>query len=156
MPPMMKKKNATTRYIIPIFLWSTVVSHEDQPVGPAFKPATTDAARLGPGDPARGEKAFLNVKNLCINCHRIEGYKEAVGVTGPNLSYFGSRETIGAGALVNTPENLKQWIHNPGGVKLGNLMAAVIKEGMISDQDIDDIVAFLESQTIPIDKPGEQ
>jgi hypothetical protein len=27
---------------------------------------------------------------------------------------------------------------------------------MISDQDIDDIVAFLESQTIAIDKPGEQ
>jgi hypothetical protein len=27
---------------------------------------------------------------------------------------------------------------------------------MISDQDINDIVAFLESQTIAIDKPGEQ
>ena len=35
-------------------------------------------------------------------------------------------------------------------------MSTVIKEGMISEQDIDDIVAFLESQTIPIDKPGEQ
>ena len=35
-------------------------------------------------------------------------------------------------------------------------MATVIKEGMISDQDIDDIVAFLESQTIPIEKPEEQ
>jgi hypothetical protein len=35
-------------------------------------------------------------------------------------------------------------------------MSTVIKEGMISDQDIDDIVAFLQSQTIPIDKPAEQ
>ena len=132
------------------------VQQHQQPVGPALKPGTTDAARLGPGDPARGEKAFLNVKNLCITCHRVEGYKEAVGVTGPNLTYFGSRETIGAGALPNTPENLKAWIHNPGAVKPDNLMAAVIKEGMISDQDIDDIVAFLESQTIPIEKPAEQ
>jgi cytochrome c oxidase subunit 2 len=132
------------------------VQQHQQPVGPAIQPGTTDAARLGPGDPVRGEKAFLNVKNLCITCHRIEGYKEAVGVTGPNLTYLGSRETIAAGALPNTPENLKRWIHNPGAVKRDNLMAAVIKEGMISDQDIDDIVAFLESQTIPIDKPAER
>jgi cytochrome c oxidase subunit 2 len=132
------------------------LQQHQQPVGPTLKPGTTVAARLGQGDPARGEKAFLNVKNLCITCHRIEGYKEAVGVVGPNLSYFGSRETIGAGALTNTPENLKQWIHNPGGVKPANIMSTVIKEGMISDQDIDDIVAFLESQTIPIDKPEQQ
>ena len=132
------------------------VQQHQQPVGPALKPGSTDVVRLGPGDPVRGEKAFLNVKNLCITCHRIEGYKEAVGVTGPNLTYLGSRETIGAGALLNTPENLKAWIHNPGGIKAGNLMAAVIKEGMISDQDIDDIVAFLESQTIPIEKPAQQ
>jgi len=132
------------------------LQQHQQPVGPALKPGTTDVVRLGSGDPARGEKAFLNVKNLCVTCHAIGGYKEAVGVVGPNLSYFGSRETIAAGALLNTPENLKTWIHNPGGVKPGNIMATVIKEGMISDQDIDDIVAFLESQTIAIDKPGEQ
>jgi cytochrome c oxidase subunit 2 len=132
------------------------VQQHQQPVGPAFQPAAVDAARLGPGDPARGEKAFLNVKNLCVTCHRIEGYKEAVGVTGPNLTYFGSRETIGAGALPNTPENLRAWIHNPGGVKAGNLMSTVIKEGMIPAQEIDDIVAFLESQTIPIEKPAQQ
>jgi cytochrome c oxidase subunit 2 len=132
------------------------VQQHQQPVGPALAPTTTDVVRLGPGDPVRGEQAFLNVRNLCVTCHRIEGYKEAVGVTGPNLTYFGSRETIGAGALTNTPENLKAWIHNPGRIKQGNLMATVIKEGMISDQDIDDIVAFLESQTIPIEKPAEQ
>ena len=28
-------------------------------------------------------------------------------MVGPNLTYFGSRETIGAGAMLNTPENLK-------------------------------------------------
>jgi cytochrome c oxidase subunit 2 len=141
---------------VPPDVFQSWTQQHQQPVGPALQPGTTDAARLGPGDPARGERAFLNVRNLCITCHRIEGYKEAVGVTGPNLTYFGSRETIGAGALPNTPENLKRWIQNPGAVKQGNLMATVIKEGMISDQDLDDIVAFLMSQTIPIEKPAER
>ena len=141
--------------VAPEVFQSWIQVHQ-QAVGPVLKPGTTDAAQIGPGDPVRGEKAFLNVKNLCITCHKIEGYKEAVGVVGPNLSYFGNRQTIGAGALVNTHENLKQWIHNPGLVKPENIMSTVIKEGMISDQDIDDIVAFLESQTIPIEKPAEQ
>jgi cytochrome c oxidase subunit 2 len=141
--------------VAPDVFQSWVQQHQ-QPVGPALKPGTTDPAQLGPGDPARGEKAFLNVKNLCITCHRIEGYKEAVGVVGPNLTYFGSRETIAAGALPNTAENLKRWIHNPGAVKPDNQMATVIKEGMISDQDIDDIVAFLRSQTLSITKPEQQ
>jgi len=141
---------------VPPDTFNAWVKQHQQPVGPAFSPTSADAARRGPGDPARGEKAFLNVKNLCITCHRIEGYKEAVGVTGPNLTYFGNRETIGAGALTNTPENLSQWIHNPGAVKPGNVMSTLIKPGVVSDQDIADIVAFLESQTIAIEKPQER
>lgn len=141
---------------VPPEVFDAWVKQHQQPVGPAIAPPSVGADRLGPGDPARGEKAFLNVKNLCITCHAIGGYKEAVGVTGPNLTYFGSRETIGAGALTNTPENLKRWIHNPGEVKPGNLMSKVITEGKISPQEVDDIVAFLESQTIPIEKPAER
>ncbi|HNP85613.1 MAG: cytochrome c oxidase subunit II [Chloroflexi bacterium SZAS-1] len=141
---------------VPPDVFDSWVQQHQQPVGPSWQPATTDLARLGPGDPVRGEKAFLNVKNLCITCHAIGGYKEAVGVTGPNLTYFGSRETIAAGALTNTPENLSQWLHNPGAVKPGNIMSTVIKPGVVSDQDIADIVAFLESQTVSIEKPAER
>jgi cytochrome c oxidase subunit 2 len=128
-----------------------------QPVGPNIQPAAN--AQIGSGDPVRGEAAFLNARNLCITCHRIEGYQQAVGVTGPNLTYFGSRETIGAGARPNTPENLAAWLKNPGAIKSGNQMAAVIGPNAsvnLSDQDIADIVAFLESQTIPIQKPAER
>ena len=32
MPPTMKKKKAVTPYMIPIFLWSIVKSHDLQPV----------------------------------------------------------------------------------------------------------------------------
>lgn len=141
---------------VPPEVFDTWAQQHQQPVGPAFQPAGADPARLGAGDPVRGEKAFLSVKNLCITCHAISGYKEAVGVTGPNLTYFGSRETIGAGAMPNTPENLSQWLHNPGAVKPGNIMSTVIKPGVVSDQDIADIVAFLESQTVSIEKPAER
>jgi cytochrome c oxidase subunit 2 len=141
---------------VPPDVFQRWIQQHQQPVGPAITPGTTDPARIGPGDPVRGEQAFLNVRNLCITCHRIEGYKEAVGVTGPNLTYFGSRLTIGAGASPNTAEDLKQWLHDPGGKKPDNIMATVIKEGMITSQDIDDIVAFLMSQTIPIDLPPER
>lgn len=141
---------------VPPDVFNAWVTQHQKPVGPAFTATSADAARLGAGDPARGEKAFLNIKNLCITCHAISGYKEAVGVTGPNLTYFGNRETIAAGALSNTPENLAKWIQNPGAVKPGNIMSSVIKPGMISEQDIADIVAFLESQTIAIEKPAER
>ena len=83
---------------VPPDVFQRWIQQHQQPVGPAITPGSTDPAQIGPGDPLRGEKAFLNVKNLCITCHRVEGYKEAVGVTGPNLTYFGSRLTIGAGA----------------------------------------------------------
>ena len=135
--------------------FDTWAQAHQQPVGPSFQPA--GGANIGAGDPKRGEAAFLNVKNQCITCHAIAGYKEAVGITGPNLTYFGNRETIAAGARPNTPENLAAWIRDPNAIKSGNQMAARIGvepgKVRISDQDIADIVAFLESQTIAIQKP---
>lgn len=135
--------------------FNTWAQAHQQPVGPSFQPA--GGANIGAGDPKRGEAAFLNVKNQCITCHAIAGYKEAVGITGPNLTYFGNRETIAAGARPNTPENLAAWIRDPNAIKSGNQMAARIGvepgKVRISDQDIADIVAFLESQTIAIQKP---
>jgi cytochrome c oxidase subunit 2 len=129
-----------------------VQQHQAPPGAPA---GGGDAARLGPGDPARGQQAFLKPTNLCITCHTIAG-TQAVAQVGPNLTYLGDRLTIGAGALPNTPENLAKWIHNPGAVKSGNKMSAVIKEGTVSDQDIADIVAYLESMTTSIPKPEER
>jgi cytochrome c oxidase subunit 2 len=131
------------------------VQAQQQPVGPQIQPAA--GAQAGAGDPARGQELFLtNTTYRCFTCHAISGYERAVGITGPNLTYFGSRETIGAGALPNTPENLAAWLRNPGGIKSGNLMTTAITPGLISDQDIQDLVAFLESQTVPIEKPQER
>ncbi|HYF66251.1 MAG TPA: cytochrome c oxidase subunit II, partial [Herpetosiphonaceae bacterium] len=35
----------------------------------------------------------------CVGCHSIRGVPGAAGVTGPNLTHFGSRQTIAAGTL---------------------------------------------------------
>ncbi|MFN0071212.1 MAG: cytochrome c oxidase subunit II [Chloroflexota bacterium] len=57
----------------------------------------------------------------CIACHTIDG-TAAQGTLGPNLTHVGSRTTIAAGILDNTPENLYQWIRDPQAIKPGNLM----------------------------------
>ena len=96
------------------------------------------------------------IQKGCIGCHAVSGFKEAIGLVGPNLTYFGSRETIAGGALTNTPDNLKLWLRNPGAVKSGNLMAAAIKEGTLSEQEIDTLVGYLEGMQIPITKPEQR
>lgn len=66
-----------------------------------------------------GQAAFL--KNKCGTCHVVRGTR-ASGLVGPDLTHFGSRTSLGAGWLENTPDNLGHWIQNPGEVKPGNIM----------------------------------
>ena len=44
---------------------------------------------------------------------------------------------------MNTPENLRQWIHDPDSVKEGNYMSTQIKPGMFSDEQLDALVDYL-------------
>jgi cytochrome c oxidase subunit 2 len=89
-------------------------------------------------DAARGADVFA--KGACIGCHTIQGTK-GQGKVGPNLTHFGSRLTIGAGVLSNTPENLALWLKNPQAVKPENDMPNL----GLSDADIRSLVAYLES-----------
>lgn len=86
----------------------------------------------------RGQEIFTN--SVCITCHTVEG-TVARGEIGPDLTHMGSRRTIAAGILTNTPENMTMWLEDPQAVKPGNLMR-------IPDLDPDDIealVAYLNS-----------
>ncbi len=83
----------------------------------------------------------------CASCHRIQG-TPAAGAVGPDLSYFGSRNTLGAGRWEGEQAKamLKPWIKNSAAVKPGSLMPAYEK---LSDQDLTDLQAYLDTLKLP-------
>lgn len=87
---------------------------------------------------ARGAEVFM--ERACFACHSIAG-TDAKGVVGPNLTLFGTRTSVGAGMLDNTPENLAEWIRNPQAVKPGNQMPVL----GVPEEDIQAVVAYLHS-----------
>ena len=74
----------------------------------------------------------------CVNCHTIRG-TGSTGRFGPDLTHLMSRDTIAAGAALNTPQNLRGWIENPDKFKQGSLMPAM----HLTDQQLDQITAYL-------------
>jgi cytochrome c oxidase subunit 2 len=50
-----------------------------------------------------------------------------------------SRETLAAGAAMNTPEHLKLWIKDPEVIKPGALMPAM----NLDDKDLDAVAGYL-------------
>ncbi|TVR54521.1 MAG: cytochrome c oxidase subunit II, partial [Puniceicoccaceae bacterium] len=68
---------------------------------------------------AEGRRYFREL--ACIGCHTIRGH-ESMGITGPDLTHYGSRTTIASALLDNTPENLYRWLRFPEHVKPGNIM----------------------------------
>jgi cytochrome c oxidase subunit II len=76
----------------------------------------------------------------CINCHAVSG-TVANGRFGPDLTHLMSRDTIAAGAALNTPNNLRLWIRNPEAIKPGSLMPAM----ELDDPDLDALTAYLET-----------
>lgn len=95
-------------------------------------PEPTDSVAIA------GRELFL--RSACIGCHRVQG-TPAVGFVGPDLSHMGSRRTVAAGVLPNTPENMARWLRDPQAVKPGNTMP---DPGLTEDQ-IRRLVAYLES-----------
>jgi cytochrome c oxidase subunit 2 len=109
------------------------------------------------GDVERGRQKYST--SACIACHRIEGNPSSVGVTGPNLTHVGSRLTIGSGLFPNDTRHMSLWIKNARKMKplqfssmptLGKgeydpIMKTVINVGGLTDQEIADIVAYLQA-----------
>jgi cytochrome c oxidase subunit 2 len=78
---------------------------------PAAAPA--DSTRIA------GQKAFLG--GSCVMCHTIRGTPTG-GRNGPDLTHLGSRRTLAAGTLPNTPGHLGGWVVDPQGIKPGTTM----------------------------------
>ncbi len=91
-----------------------------------------------PTDPLQqhGQQVFLST--ACSLCHAVSG-TSAFGQVGPDLSHVGSRKTLAAGTLPNTPESLNRWLANPQQIKPGNHMPTVA----LTTQERDALVAYL-------------
>jgi cytochrome c oxidase subunit 2 len=104
----------------------------------------------------------------CLACHRISGTNaefapRGIGANpgfvdrdtgqptdssrgpGPNLTLFGCRDTIGAGILENTPENMDTWLRHTDAVKEGVYMPNYYELGQITDEQITELADYLES-----------
>jgi cytochrome c oxidase subunit 2 len=68
-----------------------------------------------------GKEAFL--RQSCINCHPVRG-TSARGTYAPDLTHLMSRQTLAAGMIPITPENLRLWVDDPQKIKKGCLMPA--------------------------------
>src|SRR5258707_13231676 len=79
-------------------------------------------------------------RTACVNCHAING-TNGTGRFGPDLTHLMSRNTIAAGAALNTHEKLRLWIQNPDAIKPGSLMPAM----KLSDAEVDALVRYLET-----------
>lgn len=67
----------------------------------------------------RGASLFQDM--TCANCHAIAGTPARARV-GPDLTHLADRQTLGAGVLANTPDNLTRWLENPQKYKPGCYM----------------------------------
>jgi cytochrome c oxidase subunit 2 len=86
----------------------------------------------------RGRETFAALS--CVNCHTIRG-TTADGTFGPDLTHLMSRETLAAGVVPNTRDNLRKWIANPHDIKPGSLMPAF----GLDDEQLEDVVTYLET-----------
>jgi cytochrome c oxidase subunit 2 len=83
-----------------------------------------EAQRALPGAPSNGialQGAEYFQELSCASCHTIRG-TAARGDIGPDLTHVGSRETLAAGRLQNTPDNLVTWLEEPDLIKPGSRM----------------------------------
>jgi cytochrome c oxidase subunit 2 len=87
---------------------------------------------------ARGREVFLGAP--CVMCHAITG-TSASGRVAPDLTHFGSRRTIGAGTVPNTPGYLGGWIVDAQSIKPGNQMP----QNALEPRDLQALIAYLES-----------
>jgi cytochrome c oxidase subunit 2 len=127
-----------------------VIAHEPTDFEAWVEGQLAEAATPTEGtDAADGETVFGNplpqgpppgeTAALCVACHTVE--PGAGGTLGPNLAHVGSRQTIAAGILPNSPEGLADWLRDPPAIKPGSKMP----DYQLTDEQIEDLVAYLRS-----------
>ena len=90
------------------------------------------------GAARQGLEVFLSSE--CVECHTIRGTGADAGI-GPDLTHLADRLTIGAGTLLNEPEQLAAWVRDPHASKEGVEMPAA----ELSDDELEDLLVYLAS-----------
>jgi cytochrome c oxidase subunit 2 len=103
--------------------------------------AWQQAQRTVPPAPAterqkRGQQLFLT--GSCVLCHTIAGTLARSRV-GPPLTHLASQQTIGAGVVANTRENLARWIRDPHTMKPGVRMP----QNFLAQEDLAALLDYL-------------
>lgn len=105
-----------------------------------FQKWAAEQARAAVDDPKLAAARATFESLACVNCHTVRGTL-ANGKFAPDLTHLMSRQTLGAGVLTNTPENLRAWVNDPQQAKPGCLMPSM----KLTDQELDQVVSYLQS-----------
>jgi cytochrome c oxidase subunit 2 len=91
-------------------------------------------------DPAgtEGRQVFLQLS--CVKCHRVRG-TGAEGNYAPDLTHLMARQTLAAGMLLNTPQNMTDWIKNPQSKKLKQ--GCLMPDFKLSERQRDLVVEYM-------------
>jgi cytochrome c oxidase subunit II len=87
---------------------------------------------------AAGNAMFQSLS--CVSCHAVKG-TAAAGRVGPDLTHLMSRQTLAAGVIANTPENLREWVKDPQTAKPGCLMPSL----QLTDEQLGQVVSYLQT-----------
>ena len=103
-----------------------------------FAAWAANQAKPGVQDSAVADGRRVFETQACMNCHTIRG-TAATGRFGPDLTHLMSRDTLASGTVMNSKENLRQWIKSPDSFKPGSLMPAM----QLNAAQLDEITAYL-------------
>ena len=87
----------------------------------------------------KGQQLFTSM--TCISCHAINGVPKATARIAPDLTHLASRETLAAGSVLNTRENLTRWLHNPQDIKPGCYMP----DFKLTNEQVNELVDYFET-----------
>lgn len=82
----------------------------------------------------------------CLGCHAIEGHPANADIRiGPDLTHFAERAKFAGYTYERTDENLEAWVRDPQSLKMGAQMPDWGGGSPLSEQQLDALVAYLQS-----------
>ncbi len=119
-----------------------VIAHPPRQFEELMQARTEREERTGSAPAAAPPGAKLFASAGCAACHRIAG-TGANGTAGPDLTFVGSRRTLGAGILPNNRGTMMGWIGNSQAIKPSNRMPPYT---VLSGEELAALATYLEAQ----------